>query len=179
MTDVEITVDAPASITIDVNAGGGPPGERGPEGPPGPPGTAYLSAQWNFNQNTATPPANGTMRMNGTTYAATTQLWIAEADRDGLDRTVGLNIAKVGDEIIMQSAQGRAVWNITAVADAGTYRTFTVTLVESTGNRPSASSTTTLYFSAKGAALTPIPPGGTTGQVLTKLSDADYDFGWV
>lgn len=23
------------------------------------------------------------------------------------------------------------------------------------------------------------PPGGTTGQVLTKLSDADGDYGWV
>lgn len=25
----------------------------------------------------------------------------------------------------------------------------------------------------------PVPAGGTTGQVLTKLSDADYDYGWV
>ena len=25
----------------------------------------------------------------------------------------------------------------------------------------------------------PIPPGGTTGQVLAKLSDDDYDVGWV
>ncbi|MCA9368028.1 hypothetical protein KC887_07275 [Candidatus Kaiserbacteria bacterium] len=24
-----------------------------------------------------------------------------------------------------------------------------------------------------------IPPGGTTGQVLAKLSDDDYDIGWV
>lgn len=24
-----------------------------------------------------------------------------------------------------------------------------------------------------------IPPGGLTGQVLMKLSDADYDFAWV
>lgn len=24
-----------------------------------------------------------------------------------------------------------------------------------------------------------VPPGGTTGQVLAKLSDADYDVGWV
>lgn len=26
--------------------------------------------------------------------------------------------------------------------------------------------------------LVPIPAGGTTGQVLTKASDADYDFVW-
>lgn len=25
----------------------------------------------------------------------------------------------------------------------------------------------------------PIPPGGTTGQVLTKASGTDYDYGWV
>lgn len=24
-----------------------------------------------------------------------------------------------------------------------------------------------------------IPPGGTTGQVLAKLSDDDYDVGWI
>lgn len=29
------------------------------------------------------------------------------------------------------------------------------------------------------AGIHQIPPGGTTGQVLTKLSDADYDVGWV
>ena len=134
----------------------GPPGADstvpGPEGPPGPPGTAYLNAAWNFNQNTAVPPASGTMRMNATTYAATTVLWIAETDRDGLDRSAGLSVAKAGDQIIMQSAQGRALWDITAVADAGTYRTFGVTLVESSGTRPSASSPTTLYFATVGDA---------------------------
>lgn len=25
----------------------------------------------------------------------------------------------------------------------------------------------------------PVPAGGTTGQVLVKLSDNDYDYGWV
>lgn len=29
------------------------------------------------------------------------------------------------------------------------------------------------------AAPPAIPPGGTTGQVLVKLSDNDYDVGWV
>jgi len=46
----------------------------------------------------------------------------------------------------MQSAQGRAVWNVVSQADSGTYRTLTVTLVESSGSRPSAGSTTTLYI---------------------------------
>ena len=126
----------------------GPPGAPGPAGPPG---TAYLNAQWNFNQNTAVSPNSGTMRMNATTYAATTLLWVSETDRDGLDRNAGLNAAQVGDQIIMQSAQGRAVWQIDGQADSGAYRTFTVTLVESSGSRPSASSPTTLYFASVGS----------------------------
>jgi hypothetical protein len=126
-------------------------GAPGADGPAGPPGTAYLSAAWNFNQNTVVSPASGTMRMNATTYAATNTLWVSETDRDGLDRTIGLNLVVVGDQIIMQSAQGRALWNIVSQADSGTYRTFTVTLAESTGSRPSASSPTTLYFATVGS----------------------------
>jgi hypothetical protein len=134
----------------------------GTPGPAGPPGTAYLNAQWNFNQNTAVSPASGTMRMNGTTYATTTVLWVSETDRDGLDRNAGLNVAAPGDQIIMQSAQGRAVWTIVANADSGVYRTFTVTLVESSGTRPSASSPTTLYFASAGTPIKEIQDEGTT-----------------
>lgn len=124
---------------------------EGPPGPAGPPGTAYLSAAWNFNQNTSVSPNSGTMRMDATTYAAVTTLWVHEVDRDGLDRQVGLDLAAVGGQIIMQSAQGRAVWEITGHVDSGVYRTFTVTLVESSGSRPSASSPTTLYFATVGS----------------------------
>ena len=142
----------------------GPQGPQGDPGPAGPPGTAYLNAQWGFNQSTTVSPANGTMRMNATTYAATTLLWIAEEDRDGLNRAAGLDVAQVGDEIIMQSAQGRAVWLISDHADSGTYRTLTVTLVESSGTRPSAGSHTTLYFASV---------GGAGASALDDLTDVD------
>ena len=160
-----ITVDrntTPGAVIIAGTGGGGGTGPAGPQGPPGtdgapgpegpqgPPGTAYLNAQWNFNQTTTPSPNSGTMRMNATTYAATTQLMVHESDRDSIDRALGLNLAAPGDQIIMQSAQGRALWNITAHADSGTYRTLTVTLVEASGVRPSASSVTTLYFASPG-----------------------------
>jgi hypothetical protein len=156
----------------------GADGLPGADGPMGPPGTAYLSAQWTFNQNTAVSPASGTMRMNATTYAAATTLWVHETDRDGLDRTLGLNLAVAGNQIIMQSAQGRALWNITAVADSGVYRTFTVTLVETSGTRPSASSPTTLYFTATGTTASVIlsgtaTPTGATGAVGDYYLDTD------
>jgi hypothetical protein len=128
------------------------PGPAGEDGAQGPPGGTLLSAQWDFNQNTTVSPANGTMRMNATTYPATTTLWISELDRDGLDRNAGLNELATGDQIIMQSVQGRAVWNVTAHADSGTYRTITVTLAESAGTRPSAGSRTTIYIVTAGGA---------------------------
>lgn len=148
----------------------GPAGAPGADGPAGPPGTAYLNAQWNFNQNTAVSPANGTMRMNATTYAAATYLWVAEQDRDGIDRSAGLSLAVAGDQIIMQSGQGRALWDIAAVADSGTYRTFTVDLVESSGSRPSASSPTTLYFASAGAAVKDIQDEGVTLANRSKIN---------
>lgn len=146
-------------------------------GPAGPPGGAYLSAQWNFNQTTTSAPASGTMRMNNTTYAATTTLWIHETDRDGLDRAAGLDTLTTDCQIIMQSAQGRAVWDVTSVADSGTYRTVGVTMLEGTGTRPSASSTTTIYI----VPPTPpaIPAGGAANTVLTKASATDYDMAWT
>lgn len=162
----------------------GPAGPAGADGAPGadgaqgPPGTAYLNAQWNFNQTTTVSPNSGTMRMNATTYAATTVLWVSEIDRDGLDRSLGLNLALVGDQIIMQSAQGRALWNIVSQADSGSYRTFTVTLAETSGSRPSASSVTTLYFATPGTAIHGIPAGGTAGQVLAKADATDYNATW-
>lgn len=158
----------------------GAPGPEGPMGPQGPPGTAYLNAQWNFNQNTVTSPNSGTMRMDNTAYAATTQLYIHEVDRDGLNRALGLDLCVAGDQIIMQSAQGRAVWNVTAAFDVGTYRTINVTLVESSGSRPSASSPTTLYFVTEGEAsgATTIlsgtaTPDGSVGAVGNYYLDTD------
>jgi hypothetical protein len=157
----------------------GPIGVTGPQGvpgadsevpgPAGPPGTAYLNAQWDFNQNTAVSPATGTMRMNATTYPATTLLWVSETDRDGLDRHLGLDLAAVGDQIIMQSAQGRAVWTIVGQADSGTYRTFTVTLAESSGTRPTAGSRTTLYFATVGGASA-LPTRGTASKTTASLA---------
>jgi Collagen triple helix repeat (20 copies) len=151
----------------------GPTGEQGVAGAPG---GAYLSAAWNFNQTTTAGPASGTMRMNNTTYAAATFLWIHETDRDGLDRSAGLNVLTTNDQIIMQSAQGRALWDVTSIADSGTYRTIGVLPLEVSGSRPSASSTTTIYIIPPD--IPPVPAGGTTGQVLAKTSNADYVMAW-
>ena len=134
------TATTPGSVIINSTV------TTGPEGPIGPPGGSYLSAQWTFNQTTTAAPNSGTMRLNSTTYAGTTLVWIHEVDRDGLDRSAGLNLIDVGDQIMMQSPQGRAVFNVTAISDDGVYRTATVTVAESLGSRPNASATVTVYI---------------------------------
>jgi len=174
---------AGANVTVDTST---TPGSaiiattvaEGPAGPAGPPGGAYLWSQWTFNQTTTAPPASGGLRLNNTTFATSTLLWISETDRDGLDRSAGLSVAVVGDQLMLQSQQGRAVFNITSVTDSGTYRTFGVTLADSSGTRPAASGITTVYIISAGAVAN-LPAGGTTGQVLSKNSATDYDTGWT
>jgi Domain of unknown function (DUF4082) len=118
----------------------------GPQGPVGPPGGAYLSAEWTFNQTLTPPPASGIVRLNQTTFSASTFMYISETDRDNLDRAAGLNVLKVGDQVMLQSPQGRAVWNVTSLVDSGTYRTIGISIVEFSGIRPSASQITTIYI---------------------------------
>lgn len=137
-----------------------------------------MNAQWTFNQTVTPPPVSGGLRFNATTTAATTLVYISETDRDGLNRTAGLDAMAVGDQLMVQSQQGRAVFNITSIVDSGTYRTLGVTVAESTGTRPSASAITTVYSVTTGVAVHGIPAGGTAGQVLTKTSSTDYAAGW-
>lgn len=134
-------------------------GPTGPTGAEGQPGGTYLNAQWNFNQNTTAPPASGTVRMDSATYAGATLVWLHETDRDGLDRQAGLNVVGIGDDILMQSAQGRVLWDVTSITDSGTYRTYGVTLIEQSGSRPSAGSPCSIYIMTK----PPIGPTGPTG----------------
>lgn len=44
---------------------------------------------------------------------------------------------------------------------------------------PSSSSVSIINAGPQGPAGSDIPTGGTTGQVLAKLSNADFDVGWV
>lgn len=130
-------------------------GDKGDPGPQGPPATTYLNSRWTFSQGTVEPPVAGTVRMDADTYAAATALWVHEFDEEGLDRSAGLGAAVVGDQIIMQSPQGRVVWEIADVVDAGVYRTFTVTYMESSGVRPDEAASVTLYLAVAGGS-----PGG-------------------
>ena len=169
------TVPGPTGATGPAGADSTVPG---PEGPAGPPGTAYMSAQWTFNQTTTAPPVSGGLRFNATTIAATTQVFISETDRDGLNRTAGLDQMTVGDQLMVQSAQGRAVFNVTSAADSGTYRTLGVTVAEFSGTRPNASAITTVYSVTTGGAGSTIlsgtaTPTGATGAVGDYYLDTD------
>jgi hypothetical protein len=142
----------------------------GPQGDPGEVGGSLLAAFWTFNPTTTAPPAVGQVRSN----AGNTTLWVHKTDTDGFTRTAGLATVAVGNLVYVRAQNGTALnLSITAIADSGTYMTFTTTVVSGTLTKGAR---TQLNF-----VTTPpvgLPSGGTTDQVLGKTSSADYATSW-
>jgi len=67
----------------------GPPGPAGPTGPQGDPGPLSMSgtAEYTFNTNTVTPPANGQLRFDAVAYADVRHVYLADMTADGIDTT--------------------------------------------------------------------------------------------
>lgn len=159
---VETTMPRPAP-------GAGPPG---PPGPPGPAGGMMLTAFWQYAAATAPPPGNGQMRVNDARTAA----WISEIDTDGMNRHFGLSTIVADSLIYVRSANGSwSNWKVTGppIADAG-FWTVPISVLEGVTNRGAR---TQLNFIVQTPSI--IPAGGRAGQVLQKVSDADFDFAWV
>jgi hypothetical protein len=135
-----------------------------------------MNAQWTFNQNITAPPVSGGLRFNATTIAATTTVWISETDRDGLNRAAGLDQLMPSDQLMVQSAQGRAVFNIITATDSGTYRTLAVSVQEFTGTRPSASAITTVYSVILGGSM---PQRGTVAKTTASLAAGASESGTI
>lgn len=104
----------------------GPTGATGPQGDQGEAGGALLAAFWSYATATGTPPSNGQCRTN----AGLTELYVAEIDTDGMDRSTGLSKVTVGDKILVRAANGtRADWTVSGTpVDNGTWRTFPFTV---------------------------------------------------
>lgn len=146
-------------------------GEAGPQGDPGAAGGAILAAFWQYASQTVAPPGSGTMRTN----SPITQLWISETDTDGFVRTVGLGQVAVGSQVLVRAANGTSMDLLVTgtPTDNGTYWTFPVSVTSGSVNK--GARTQINFVVATGM----IPPGGTTGQVLAKNSNTDYDVEWI
>jgi hypothetical protein len=153
-----------------------PPAPRGPTGPTGPQGDqgeaggSLLSAFWQFSNTTTAPPGSGQVRSN----AGNTTLWVHKTDTDGFDRSVGLGTVAVGNLVYVRATNGTALnLTITAIADSGTYFTFTTTAASGTVTKGARTQLNFILAPPVG-----MPSGGTTDQVLGKTSSTDYATSW-
>jgi Domain of unknown function (DUF4082)/Bacterial Ig-like domain (group 2) len=172
-TAQRIVVD-PASYSVSIIHSGsqGPPGSPGAQGDPGQAGGSLMSSFWSFATATTSPPGSGQMRTN----TAMTELWISEIDTDGFNRQVGLGMIVSGALIYVRAANGTFIdYQITGTPiDNGTWWSFPITTLG--GGPITKGARTQINFVIQ--SVIGIPPGGTVGQVLIKLSDSNYDVGW-
>jgi hypothetical protein len=86
---------------------------------------------YTFNSTNYTPPPiAGNFRMNNATQSAVTHIYIHEQTAVGNDAALMLAQILVGDKFLIQTKADATKWqryNITAIADMGTYWDFTVT----------------------------------------------------
>lgn len=75
----------------------------------------------------------------------------------------------IGD--VSKGEDGRGIVSITKTATSGLVDTYTITYTDE--------STPTTFTVTNGADGVGVPASGTTGQVLAKASDADYDTEWI
>ena len=185
MPDITLGPPATPAVTIATGVVGpqGPPGPPGPKGPPGP-SAATVTNIFRYRAkapNTSGDPGLGHIRWNYVMQVSSTELAIDIKDQDDLDVTVGLRATATGSRIYLQGF-GESVnfqdWTTTGPGvDRGGYWTFPVALTDADGT--GVTSFVNGLMLAVRITRPAIPVGGTTGQVLRKLSDADNDFAWT
>lgn len=149
----------------------GPGGPPGAPGDPGEPGGTLLSAFWQYSSTSGLPPGSGQMRSN----TPLTELYIHEIDTDGYDRHVGLGMVSSAAQILVRATNGTSMdLQIEGPpVDNGTYWTFPVSILTGLATKGSRTQLNFVFESVGG-----VPPGGLTGQVLTKQSDVSGEVDW-
>ena len=150
--------------------------------PPGAGGTVG-HATYTHNSTLTEPPATGQIRFNNASQPAATKVWVSQNDEDGMDVSIGLAKILAGHQMYIQDYDNAANWikyNVTAVSDDGAYYDFTVTYHSGPGGIPSGSGAAgRVEFQPIAPGTVGVPPGGTSGQQLTKSSGTDYAVGWA
>jgi hypothetical protein len=92
---------------------------------------------WSYSNTTsASGISTGTFRMDSTTFASITTLWTYETSSTASDRSGILKAARPGDVIIARKTTDSTIWvrfKVISVTDSGTYDTFVVVPVASSG----------------------------------------------
>lgn len=168
----------------------GPPGPAGPEGPAGPqgaPGASSSTYAYTLSTSATPPPTAGQIRSDGATAATSTVLYLSYKVSGGNDVAPLLRAVTVDDRITTQDRSDSSQYAEFVVTQdaidfpAELYVAVPVAYVAGTGVGKN-NQAVALFHSMVGAQGDPgvgVPPGGTTGQVLVKQSDADFDTAWV
>ena len=142
-------------------------------------GIVSNTATFSYNTTTSEPPTGNQLRLNSTTQSAATRLWISQTTVDGLDVSIGLARILTGHQIYIQDRDDASHWikyNVTADGvDDGTYYDFAVSYHSGPGAIPAGQ----VEAQMVAPGTVGVPPGGTTGQALTKDTSTDYDVSWT
>lgn len=168
----------------------GPPGPVGPEGPAGPqgaPGASSSTYAYTLSTSSTPPPGPGQARSDGATGQTSAWLYLSYKVAGGDDVAPLLRAITVDDRLTMQDRNDSTQYaEFVATGDAvdfpaELYVSVPVAWVAGLGQGKN-NQAVALFHSMVGAQGDPgvgVPPGGTTGQVLVKQSDADFDTAWV
>lgn len=165
----------------------GPPGPVGPVGPQGPPGASSSAYAYTLSTSPTPPPNSGQVRSDGATADVSTVLYLSYQMSNGDDVAPLLRAITVDDRITTQDRGDSSQYAEFVVTQdaidfpAQAYVSVAVTYVAGVGEGKN-NQAIALFHSMVGAQGPPgvgVPAGGTTGQVLVKLSDADFDTGWA
>ena len=142
--------------------------------------------QFTFSSDTAdTDPTDGKLKFDSATPASITYLYIDNVDADGANHTAwyeqwDTSTSQTKGTIYVGEyrSDSVAVFNVTNIVTAATgYYKVPVEYVS--GNLPAADAVCYVTFAAQGNIGNETPYGGDAGQILSKASNADYDFVWI
>jgi Collagen triple helix repeat (20 copies) len=126
---------APTAIAADVVPPTAPwqiIAEQGAQGPPGVSNAAH-TGEWNWSNQTTSPPSNGQVRANNTAPLSVTRLFISAQNAGGTDTSNFQGAITVGDDLYLQQktdASNWSRWDITgAPIDHTTWWEYPVTPV--------------------------------------------------
>lgn len=130
-------------------------------------------------------PGNGNIRANSTTLSSVTSLYVDNVDFAGADRTAWYTLWSQSNSpnkgyiaISQYRSTNIAVFYVNGTVTAATgYYKIPVTYVG--GSLPANSAACFVSFSMSGNVGAGMQAGGSTGQILSKASNSDYDLVWV
>jgi microcystin-dependent protein len=142
--------------------------------------------QYEFSEDTAdTDPTDGVLKFDSATPASITYLYIDNVDAGAVSRTawydqwdVSTSLDKGQIYLGEYRSDAVAIFNVTGdVIPATGYYKVPIEFVS--GTLPADEAVCYVMFSKAGDIGNETPFGGTTGQILAKASDDDYDFDWI